>query len=173
MFQLADLSKLVGAAHGFEIPFVFGHWELGPMTKRLFDAENAAGREKLGAEMASYWAEFARTGAPGRGRQGDLPEWSAWSDASAQSPRTMVLDTPAGGGLRMISDTVTEEGVIAAIDDDPRLATQRDRCAVYWRIARFGRGFDAERYASAGSRSCAGFPIAGYPWAGEAEAAGG
>jgi carboxylesterase type B len=30
LFFLADLGRLVGAAHGFEIPFVFGHWDLGP-----------------------------------------------------------------------------------------------------------------------------------------------
>jgi len=165
MFGVADLAQLVGAAHGFEIPFVFGHWQLGPMTKRLFVAENAPGRERLGAEMASYWAEFARAGAPGRGRRGELPEWTAWSDAAPGSPRTLLLDTPAGGGVRMVPDSVTEEEVIAAVDADPRLATQRDRCAVYWRIARFGRDFDAERYAAAGSRGCAEFPIAAYPWA--------
>jgi para-nitrobenzyl esterase len=161
LFFVADLARLVGAAHGFEIPFVFGHWDLGPMSGRLFTSGNAEGRELLSGQMMSYWAEFAYRGAPGRGRRGDLPEWRPWSNAAAEAPRTMVLDTPAGGGLRMDSDPVTEAEVIAAIAADPRLPSERDRCAVYYRLARWGRAFDAGRYARAG---CAEYPIAEYPW---------
>jgi len=164
LFGLADLAKLVGAAHAFEIPFVFGHWDLGPMSKRLFTSENLAGRELLSAQMMSYWAQFAYAGAPGRGRRGELPEWKPWSDAAPDAPRYVVLDTPAGGGVRMETDPITEAEVIAAIDADPRLATQRDRCAVYWRLARWGRSFDEERYARAGTKGCTEFPIADYPW---------
>jgi hypothetical protein len=70
---------------------------------------------------------------------------------------------------------VSEEEVIAAIDGDPRLASQRDRCAVYLRLARWGRAFGEERYARAGSRGCAEYPIAEYPWRDDASdvAAGG
>jgi para-nitrobenzyl esterase len=119
--------------------------------------------------MMSYWAELAATGAPGRGRRGDLPEWGAWTDA-ARADRMMVFDTEAGGGVRMSADSVSEEQVIAAIASDPRLATQRDRCAVYRRLARWGRAFDAGRYAGAG---CASYPIAEYPWRDAHVAAGG
>jgi len=161
LFFLADLAKLVGAAHAFEVPFVFGHWNLGPMSHRLFTSRNAEGRELLSGQMMSYWAELAYAGAPGRGRSGDLPEWTPWPDAGEGALRTLVFDTPADGGVRMQADRVTEEQVIAAIAADPRLATPRDRCAVYWRLERWGRAFDAERYASAG---CAEYPIADYPW---------
>ncbi len=164
LFGLADLSKLVGAVHAFEIPFVFGHWDLGPMSDRLFTAGNREGRELLSAQMMSYWAQFAQAGAPGRGRRGELPEWKPWSNASPDAPRFVVLDTPAGGGIRMESDFVTPGDVIANIDADPRLATQRDRCAVYLRLERWGRSFDEERYASAGAEGCADYPIADYPW---------
>jgi len=164
LFGLADLSKLVGAAHAFEIPFVFGHWDLGPMSRRLFTQENREGRELLSAQMMSYWTQFAQAGAPGRGRRGELPEWVAWSDAPPDAPRTLVLDTPAGGGIRMTPELVTSAEVIAEIDADPRLPTQRDRCEVFRRLARWGRSFDEERYAQAGSRGCAEFPIADHPW---------
>jgi len=164
LFGLADLATLVGAAHGFEIPFVFGHWDLGPMSKRLFTSENLAARELLSAQMMSYWAQFAAAGAPGRGRRGELPEWQAWSEAGPDAPRYIVLDTPEGGGVRMQTEPLTEALVIAAIDADPRLATQRDRCEVYRRLARWGRSFGEERYASVGARGCAEYPIADYPW---------
>jgi para-nitrobenzyl esterase len=170
LFLLADLAKLVGAAHAFEIPFVFGHWDLGPMSRRLFTAENAVGREILSGQMMSYWTNFAATGAPGRGRKGDLPEWTPWPRGGDAAPRTLVLDTPADGGVRMQPGVVTEEAVIAAIGADPRLAAQRDRCAVYRRLARWGRAFDEERYARAG---CAAYPIAEYPWRDAAPVAAG
>ncbi|MEN8160768.1 MAG: carboxylesterase family protein, partial [Myxococcota bacterium] len=70
-----DGSFVIGAAHGLEIPFVFGHWDVGPETSSLFNFLNRSGREALSAAMMSYWAEFAYTGSPGRGRAGDLPEW--------------------------------------------------------------------------------------------------
>jgi len=35
-FLWSDLSELIGAAHGFEIPFVFGHWNLGSSSHRLY-----------------------------------------------------------------------------------------------------------------------------------------
>ncbi len=60
-----------------------------------------------------------------------------------------------------MENRVTEEQFVAAIGADRRLATPRDRCAVYWRLARWGRAFDEQRYASAG---CAAYPIADYPW---------
>jgi hypothetical protein len=62
---------------------------------------------------------------------------------------------------------------IAAIDADPRLADQRERCAVFLRLARWGRSFDAERYARAGARGCAEYPIAAYPWRDAADVAAG
>jgi hypothetical protein len=73
----------------------------------------------------------------------------------------------------METDPVTQADVIAAIDADPRLASQRDRCAMYRRLALWGRAFDEERYASAGTEGCAEFPIAAYPWNDVADVAAG
>jgi para-nitrobenzyl esterase len=55
----ADLSTMLGAAHGFEIPFVFGHWQLGREANVLFTDGNAAGRAELSRKMMSYWAVSA------------------------------------------------------------------------------------------------------------------
>ncbi len=117
----SDFSKMVGASHGFEIPFVFGHFDLGPAANALWTEENEAGRKKLSEQMISYWVQFATTGAPGQGRSGDLPEWKP-------APEFLVLDTDADGGLRMSGETLTEEEVLAAADADPRLLDDPDRC---------------------------------------------
>jgi para-nitrobenzyl esterase len=124
----ADYSVLLGASHGFEIPFVFGHWNLGPQGSRMFTEENEPGREALSAAMRSYWAQLAYEGDPGRGRKGDLPEWAAWNDAAANAPKFVVLDTEAGGGIRMSDDVYDKTRIRAEIRDDPRLPTAREKC---------------------------------------------
>ena len=96
-----DFSQLLGAAHALEIPFVFGSYDLGPLTPAVFNEDNAPGREELGRRMRSYWIEFARTGDPGRGVDGDLPAWTAYESGDANAPRLMMLDTEQDGGVRM------------------------------------------------------------------------
>jgi para-nitrobenzyl esterase len=127
----ADLAELIGAAHGLEIPFVFGHWNLGNAGRILFDAENEPGREALSGQMMSYWAEFAATGDPGRGREGSLPRWSAWRD---DGEKYAVLDTPAGGGVRMAGESEGLEEIAAAILADPSFADDAARCRALARL---------------------------------------
>jgi para-nitrobenzyl esterase len=158
-----DLGRYIGAAHFFEVPFVFGHWDLGRQGNVLYDDENRAGREALSAEMMSYWANFARTGDPGRGARGELPAWEAW-DPRPQGHKYMILDTEAGGGLRMGSEPVTVESVLASVEADPRLTTQLDRCWVYRELADWGAGFSREEYPTAGREGCAEYPFDTFPW---------
>ncbi|MBX3024006.1 carboxylesterase family protein [bacterium] len=157
----ADLSVMLGAAHGFEIPFVFDHFDLGPQGNVMWTDENRAGREQLSQAMMGYWAEFARTGRPGRGGDGTV-EWLAWDARAPAAPKYLVLDTAAGGGIRMSSDVVTLEGLRAALASDPRLADPRDRCAVYHELSRWGRGFSRAEYDAA--PECREFPFDQYPW---------
>ena len=124
-----DFSQLLGAAHALEIPFVFGGFELGPVTFAVFDEDNAPGREELGRQMRSYWIEFARTGDPGRGLDGDLPAWTAYRDGDADAQRLMILDTEEDGGVRMSPHRLTQQSVLEAIAADPRFADSDDRCA--------------------------------------------
>lgn len=137
----ADLGVMLGAAHFFEVPFVFGHFDIGPESHRLFNEGNAAGRQQLSDQMMSYWAQFAYEGTPGQGRKQELPSWES-------APAYMVLDTPAGGGLRMSNETVTAQAVIAGVDTDPRLKTAEDRCKVLHSLARWSRGFTRADYAA-------------------------
>ena len=125
----ADLGEMLGAAHALEIPFVFGHWELGPNSDLLFDDDNAPGRVALSDAMMSYWAEFAWTGAPGRGRDGALPPWPAWDPTRDEAEKYLVLDTARDGGIRPASETESVEALIAELASDP--ATSDDeRCAI-------------------------------------------
>jgi para-nitrobenzyl esterase len=159
----ADLAKMLGAAHAIEIPFVFGHFDLGPRLEMIFTAQNAPGRQVLSRAMMSYWAEFARSGAPGRGRRNDLPEWTAWDSTRPEAAKTMVLDTPAGGGIRMAVLEETREGVLAAVEKDPQLATAKDRCRILRSLAEWSRGFKKEQYEQVAA--CSPYPYDRFPWA--------
>jgi para-nitrobenzyl esterase len=157
--RTADLSVMIGASHGFEIPFVFGHWDLGKAANVVFREDNLGGREELARAMMSYWARFARTGDPGRGAAGDLPEWRPW-DNRPTAEKFLRLDTTAGGGIQMVGGSVTREGVLRSIESDARLPERRHKCRVYWELAKWGRSFDAADYERAG---CAGYPLDSFP----------
>ena len=66
-----DLSKLMGAMHAAEIPFVFESFDDRLMNWVLFSDENIPSRTELSRKMSSYWAEFAYNGAPGSGAMVD------------------------------------------------------------------------------------------------------
>jgi para-nitrobenzyl esterase len=157
----SDLGSMLGAAHGFEIPFVFGHFDLGKQGNVIFSKANDADRQVLAKTMMAYWAEFARTGSPGRGGDGSLTEWTAW-DTNPGAPKYMILDSDAGGGIRMSPASLTTKSVLAALDADPRLAAPRDKCAVLHDLARWGRGFSKHDYAA--RPECAPYPYDTYPW---------
>jgi para-nitrobenzyl esterase len=146
-----DLSTLLGAAHGLEIPFVFD--QEGGAFARLFDASNRPGREALGSAMRAYWAQFARTGDPGTGGR-DLPRWAAWSSASG-GPKTALLDTPAGGGVRMSTEAVARAALLDAIAGDPRFRDQAERCDLFASLVRFS-DLEAAEYSA---RGCGELPL--------------
>ena len=78
---------LLGAAHGIEIPFVFGNVVREPASMFFVGPQNAQAK-KLSDLMMAYWANFARTGNP---NGGSLPQWGRYTTAD---PQRMVLDWP-------------------------------------------------------------------------------
>jgi len=156
------LDRTLGASHGFEIPFVFDHWDLGPQSFALFTPFNRSGRKTLSDAMRSYWAEFGYAGDPGQGRTGELPRWTPWDDATGDVHRQMILDTEADGGIRMGSELVTMERVLDAVGVDERLDDARDLCIVYRELAAWRGGFDADDYASL--EACAEYDYDAFPW---------
>ncbi|MEO8602804.1 MAG: carboxylesterase family protein [bacterium] len=158
----ADLAVMLGASHGFEIPFVFGHFNLGREGNVIFTDLNEPGREQLSEAMRGYWAEFARTGKPGRGGRADGVEWTAWDPNGPTAPKYAVLDTGIGGGVRMSNEALTVQSVLAQLAADPRLTEPRDKCSIYYSLAKFSRGFSKDQYAAL--PLCQPFPFEKYPW---------
>lgn len=84
-----DLSKIFGAAHAMEIPFVFNHFDFfGQLDRALFNRRNEDRRDALAASMGAYWAAFAREGDPGAAGGPDWPRWSS-------DPELMRFDAPS------------------------------------------------------------------------------
>lgn len=166
----ADLAAMLGAAHGFEIPFVFGHFDLGKEGNVIFTRENEPGRKTLSAQMMSYWTQFAATGNPGRGRDGKLPEWKPWAEGEGE--KYMLFDTPAGGGLKMASATESRAALLAAVATDARFADQRERCRMLRDFVVWGHGaLTKEEYSA--NAACRAFPLEEYPWRAHRSASGG
>jgi para-nitrobenzyl esterase len=153
-FLWLDLPHWLGAAHGVEIPFVFGHLELGRATRLLFDPDRKPAAERLSQQMMSYWAAFAATGRPGRGMAGDLPQWRAWAPAAAPGERFLVFDSEADGGLRMEGDAVDRQVVVDRLVADPRFESAEERCAVLASFVRWGRSLSEEGYRTLAGGLC-------------------
>lgn len=161
---LLDLSSGLGAAHGFEIPFVFGWLTMGPITSNVFPEEGAAGARKLSNAMMSYWGRFAYSGDPGTGQDGDLPQWASWSNAP-DGETFIVFDTEQGGGVRMSTQAgLTRDTVLAQIAGDDRLKDPLNRCALYYTFVQWGAQVTEAEYATIDDGVCSAYPISDFPW---------
>jgi para-nitrobenzyl esterase len=155
-FLWIDLGKWLGAAHGFEIPFVFGHFDLGRAGRVLWTRRGEAGREALAAGMMAWWAQFARSGDPGAGADGRQPRWAPWDPAGG---KFLVIDTPEGGGVRMASDALTVESLVAEMERDRSFTDERERCELLASLVERTPQLSRERLARVAG--CAAAPAVG------------
>jgi len=155
----ADFSRMLGAAHAFEIPFVFGTLSFGAGSRFVFDDEKRGVNEQLSKQMMSYWAQFAYTGDPGRGRRGDQPHWRVWNPAPDSVDKFIVFDVEADGGVRMSGDVATREQIIADVLVDERFTTWGDRCAVLRGFVLIARTMDVEQYTTVADGACRRWPL--------------
>ncbi len=145
----ADFSKLFGAAHGLEIPFVFNQFRfLGRADKWVFTEENRVGRETLSEAMMAYWAEFARNGKPGNGGKGNLVEWQKWSE-NVNSPNMIILDSNADGGVRFEETRESPQKVAEDIFSDRRFSSLDQACEIFRSALFWGKSLAAHD-----TRSC-------------------
>lgn len=125
-----NTSKLLGASHAMELPFVFGNFNLADKTL-LFKDRNA--RHTLSQSMMSYWAEFAHSGNPGRGRDGTLTQWKPWPSDSTAQDRVLLLDSENDGGIAMSTTLVTRSSVANDLAADTRFS-EAEKCQLAQRM---------------------------------------
>jgi carboxylesterase type B len=114
----------MGAAHGLELGFLLGRSVDIVSAMHGATEANAAGRAYLTAAMQSYWAQFAYAGDPGTGRKGELPAWLGWSSTG---PKTLILDAPEAGGIRMVDEQITQAGIDQRLAADASFGAPAER----------------------------------------------
>ena len=128
-FLIMDFKVLLGAAHGFEIPFVFNHFEgFGLGNDIIFSKRTAADREMLSRTMGRYWASFARDGAP---ISEGAPAWPSYGPQA----RVLRLDTDNDGGIENIKGADSIDAIAKDLIEDSRL-DQEQRCIIVEEIAK-------------------------------------
>jgi len=150
----------LGACHGTDVPFVFGTLGLGPefIQLGLFGPDAMDSYAALSDAMMSYWAEFARSGDPGRGQHGSLASWLPWgSTVHGETYTLMLLDCLYEGGPRMSSLYFTKPDIIRELARDTRFRSQEQRCRLLRDLTtiRLGWRFTAEDYTYFDQGRCA------------------
>ncbi len=127
-FLWMDLSKVLGAAHALEIPFVFNQFELlGSADGTLFKKKTLASRETLSRRMGAYWASFARDGVPAA--EGG-PKWPLYGEN--RNGAWLRFDSVDDGGVQVMAPDTEDNAVDVILGDlkaDPRLDAD-GRCRV-------------------------------------------
>lgn len=150
-FGLMDLKPWMGAAHALEVAFVFGNFPNS--VNILSPASTIPARNRLSDSMMSYWAEFAYTGDPGRGRSGDEVEWAPWQNGDDRVSRLMVLDTEIDSGIRMSSEGVTMAVIKNRFLTDASYTDQEKYCEDYKMLFQ-GEHFVQAEYENLGNGGC-------------------
>ena len=120
-----DFSKIFGAAHAMEIPFVTGTMKLLGIERFMFNKENLPDAIRLSIAMQSYWAEFAYTGSPGKGRDENLPEWTPWSNSG---DKFLILDSEKDQGIVMSDFELSRLSEFKRLYADARVKKNKTKC---------------------------------------------
>lgn len=131
-FDGENLTGLLGAAHGAELPFVFGRLKQKNNQHAPPGFEDIHARH-LSQSIMSYWAEFAYSGAPRKGRKGELPQWRIFR-YDGNVGEKLLFDVPDGGGIRMDNSYFTKEEVLRRLTRGTELDSLEARCRLYQKI---------------------------------------
>ena len=120
-----DFSKIFGAAHAMEIPFVTGTMKLLGIERFMFNDENLPDAIRLSIAMQSYWAEFAYSGDPGKGRDNNLPKWNTWSSSG---DKFLILDSQNDQGIVMSDFELRRIDEFKRLYADSRIKKEETKC---------------------------------------------
>ena len=152
-----DLAALLGASHAIEILFVFGFTDMGPLTDNVYANPDTAAL--LSEQMRAYWTHFAHTGAPGHGGETGAsladppPHWQPWQ-AGEGNDKFLVIDSAAGGGFRMDSESIEADELLTMLAGDDRVKDTEERCAIAKNLMTFSGAFEPTDYAAFEEGSC-------------------
>jgi para-nitrobenzyl esterase len=140
-YSLVNLHDVLGAAHSTEINFIFGD-DVTTGLPFVRSSANGPGRDALTEAMMGYWANFARTGAPGDGGHPTSPVWQPWSE---NGPALMILKSPDHGGPAMTDTHERMADLKARLRTDTGFPTPQARCKLSYEL--FHAGFGGNEYS--------------------------
>ena len=153
-FGFISLKELMGAAHAFEIPYVFGNFVT--MMSNFIHPEYARdARDELSQSIMSYWASFAHYGRPASGYHNEQIDWTAWSNHSNQN-RLMILDTSLDGGIRMSPEKLQMQSLKQEFFSETSFSDQEEHCQIY-KLLFTNADFIQAEYNNLGTSGCSGF----------------
>ncbi len=159
----ADLSFALGTCHGLEVPFVFNNFDsffsFSSLMDFVFPEECIPGRNALSDNMSSYWAEFAYSGSPGRGRDAAQINWEPWDNASSTSDKFIILDTEKDGGIHMSSSIVTLYSLKYRLLAETGFPTQEQHCKTYVQLFKETDLWNDDEYQNLGKEGCSDYPV--------------
>lgn len=140
---------LLGAAHAMEMAFVFrdtaGELDIFGVNTPF----NRAGRRAVAQAMGDAWTSFARTGVP---RLCGGAQWPRRTQGTAAE--TLLIDSPAGGGLRMAAVRQNIASLKESLRLSPQIRSGESRCRIYARVFLWAPSFaghgSEEEYAKWG-----------------------
>jgi len=145
---------LLGAAHGMEMAFAFrdtvGELDIFGVNTPF----NRSGRDTVAQAMGDAWTSFARNGIP------TLPGTASWQRRKQDAgPETLLIDSPAGGGLRMACVRQNIGTLKQSLRQSPHVGSGVSRCRIYARVFLWsplfsGHGSDEEYAAWAREFGC-------------------
>lgn len=141
--SFGGLDVTFGAAHGLEVSFVFGDFEVSPF-KPLFTPDTEESRQALSAQMRGLWGQFARSGDPGT-------PWARF-DPTGNTHLRLDVGTAAMEPLLDASQRLLEE-----VLNDPRLPSPQNRCGVLRALVENTESLTADQYRAV--TQCSQFPI--------------
>jgi len=92
-------------------------------------SSNRAGRRAVAQAMGDAWTSFARTGVPGLS---SAAQWQRRTQGTAAE--TLLIDSPAGGGLRMAAVRQDVASLKASLRLSPQVSSGESRCRIYARV---------------------------------------
>ncbi len=116
-----DFSKLLGAAHGLEIGFVFNSPEIidgreSSLSEILYRKENAIFDKNLSILMSQYWVNFAYDGNPNSNPYPLKMKWDHWVNKSNE--KFIVFDTENDQGIKMNNAILSSDSIIQNLSSE-------------------------------------------------------
>lgn len=87
-------DEAFAAAHGIDIPFLFGNFPVAPqqdLMRYISSSANQSQRAALSSTFTQYVAQFMRSGNPNKAQDG-LPDWPDWTNFLFYDKR-LILDS--------------------------------------------------------------------------------